>query len=104
MLPIIFSAEFAAIALTCNLLRHDRRDQDCVPAIAIIVGVHFLPLAEVFKFRLYHFVGARSALFEQVSLGDSRFGATSSGFGIEPRNNPLGGVHCPGSAGQSISR
>ncbi|WP_274310279.1 hypothetical protein [Solibacillus daqui] len=89
---IIFAAEGLAIAITiavCNATRHT----ELIPVlIAIIVGVHFIPLAPLFKVRLYYFTGALLCLLAiitllfvpaKVTLGEHQINAFMSvvGFG-----------------------
>ncbi|WP_163103225.1 hypothetical protein [Peribacillus alkalitolerans] len=65
---IIFAAEGLAIAITitvCNATRHT----ELIPVlIAIIVGVHFIPLAPLFQVRLYYFTGALLCLLAIITL------------------------------------
>lgn len=59
---IIFGIEGGLIAL-CSMLLASRGLGFWIPiAIAIIVGVHFLPLAHVFEVPLYYWTGALSVL------------------------------------------
>ncbi|RAS86425.1 DUF7010 family protein [Priestia endophytica] len=89
---IIFVAEVLAIVITiavCNTTRHS----ELIPLIiAIIVGVHFLPLAHLFQVRLYYFTGTLLCLLaimtllfvpEKVTLGEYQINAFMSvvGFG-----------------------
>lgn len=89
---IIFAAEGLAIAITiavCNATRNS----DLIPVIiAIIVGVHFLPLAPLFKVRLYYITGALLCLLAiitwlfvpaKITLADNQINAFMSvvGFG-----------------------
>lgn len=59
---IIFGIEGGLIAL-CSILLESRGLELWIPiAVAIIVGVHFLPLAHVFDVPLYYWTGALSVL------------------------------------------
>ncbi|WP_051251225.1 DUF7010 family protein [Paenibacillus harenae] len=64
---VIFAAEGIAIAIAiaiCNAVRHT----ELIPLIiAIIVGVHFFPLAPLFKVGLYHVTGALLCLLSIVT-------------------------------------
>ncbi|WP_188456913.1 hypothetical protein [Virgibacillus oceani] len=54
---IVFAAEGLAIVVTiavCNIIGHT---EFIPPVIAIIVGVHFLPLANLFQVRIYYLTG-----------------------------------------------
>lgn len=65
---IIFAAEGLAIVIAiavCNATRHT----ELIPIIiAIIVGVHFLPMATLFRVRLYYFTGALLCLIAIITL------------------------------------
>lgn len=54
---LVFMLEFGLIAVAANLLAHYHRMDWILPAIALIVGAHFLPLARVFHYSLYYFTG-----------------------------------------------
>jgi hypothetical protein len=54
---IVFMIEFALIALAANVLGALGRMDWLMFAIALIVGVHFLPLARIFDYRLYYWTG-----------------------------------------------
>lgn len=59
---IIFGTEAGLIAL-CSILLESRGLGLWIPiAVAIIVGVHFLPLAHVFHVPLYYWTGVLSVL------------------------------------------
>jgi len=59
---IIFGVEGGLIALVCALLGRSGLG-DWIPfAVALIVGVHFLPLAQVFEVPLYFWTGALSVI------------------------------------------
>jgi len=59
---IIFGIEGALIGLSCAWLGNHGHG-DWVPiAIALIVGVHFLPLAKLFEVPVYYWTGALSTL------------------------------------------
>ncbi|MFD4490889.1 DUF7010 family protein [Lysinibacillus fusiformis] len=89
---IIFAAEGLAIAITiavCNATRHP----ELIPVvIALIVGVHFFPLAPLFQVRLYYFTGTLLCLLAimtwlcvptKVTLGEHQINTFMSvvGFG-----------------------
>lgn len=64
---IIFAAEGLAIGIAiavCNATQH----VDLIPiVVAIIVGIHFFPLASLFQVRIYHFTGALLCLLAVVA-------------------------------------
>ncbi|WP_245799180.1 DUF7010 family protein [Virgibacillus siamensis] len=65
---IVFAAEFALIiiaAIICNSVGHF---DWFFPVMAIIVGVHFFPLAYLFKVRLYYVTGMLFCLLASVTL------------------------------------
>ena len=55
---IIFAAEFVAIWIAVNFLYHFHGDPYIAPVIALIVGIHFVPLARLFRFPGYYLVAA----------------------------------------------
>ncbi len=63
---IIFGAETVLIVAVANILPAVGLEPLTVPVIAIIVGVHFLPLAGLFKAKVYYLTGIVSVL---VGLG-----------------------------------
>lgn len=89
---VIFAAEGLAIAITIaisNVTRHT----ELIPVIlAIIVGVHFLPLASLFYVKFYYVTGALLCLLAistllflpaKISLGELQINTFMSvvGFG-----------------------
>lgn len=76
--PLIVVIEFVAIALASRLLIQANRDELIPLIIALIVGIHFLPLATIFHVPAYYLTGtimimlaggALIALFFNVTLG-----------------------------------
>jgi len=59
---IIFVAEGVAILLAKNILANIHRDDLFIPTLALIVGLHFFPLAKVFKRRFDYYIGAWTTL------------------------------------------
>ncbi len=59
---IIFGAECGLIALCATLLGRTGLSIWIPIAVAIIVGLHFIPLARVFEVPLYYWTGALSVL------------------------------------------
>jgi hypothetical protein len=55
---LVFGLEGVAIALAVVLLGRSGMGAFVPAVVAIIVGVHFFPLAELFKVRAYHATGA----------------------------------------------
>jgi hypothetical protein len=61
--------EGLAIAVVANLLILNGQRAFVLPAIAIIVGLHFLPLAKLLKVRIYYATAALISLAGLVGLG-----------------------------------
>jgi hypothetical protein len=59
---MVFGIEGGLIGLTSALLAHFGLGDWILVAIALIVGVHFLPLAHVFKVPLYYWTGGLAVL------------------------------------------
>ena len=59
---IIFGAEGGLIALCAALLARVGLSTWIPIAVAVIVGLHFIPLARVFEVPLYYWTGALSVL------------------------------------------
>ncbi len=54
---LVFTAEMALIFLARFLLVRSGTDELILPVIALIVGLHFLPLARIFEFWLFSITG-----------------------------------------------
>ena len=65
---IIFAAEGVGILVAVNVLNNLRLESYVLSAIAAIVGLHFLPLARLYRFSLYYVVGAVIVLDSLISL------------------------------------
>ncbi len=68
MFGIIFGAEIVLIWVTLNILQHFALENYFACAIAVIVGIHFLPLARVFVFRPYYAVAVCMIAVALISL------------------------------------
>lgn len=88
---IIFAAEGLAIAITIAVSNATRHPELIPVIIAIIVGVHFFPLASLFQVRLYYFTGALLCLLAiitwlfipvKVILGEHQTNAFMSVVGL----------------------
>jgi len=55
---IVSIIEFALIFVAVFLFRAIGRPDLILPAVAMIVGLHFIPLATIFNMRAYYFTGA----------------------------------------------
>jgi len=89
---VIFAAEGLAIAITIAINNVTRHTELIPVIIAIIVGVHFLPLASLFHVKLYYVTGALLCLLaistwlflpEKISLGEHQINTFMAviGFG-----------------------
>jgi hypothetical protein len=65
---IVFISEALAIVVASRLLRSTTHDTLIPPVIALIVGVHFLPLASLFRVPVYYVTGALMSLFASVCI------------------------------------
>ena len=54
---IVFAIEIAAIIAALIVLSRFHMEQYMVAAIAVIVGLHFLPLAKIFRVQIYYVMG-----------------------------------------------
>jgi hypothetical protein len=54
----IFAAEIIALNIAAYLLTEHQLDRYLMPAVAIIVGLHFFPLARLFRAPRYQLTGA----------------------------------------------
>lgn len=54
---LVFIAEFGSIAVAANILQALHLSAWILAAIGFIVGVHFIPLARIFKYPLYYWTG-----------------------------------------------
>ena len=88
---VIFAAEGLAIAITIAISNVTRHTELIPVIIAIIVGVHFLPLASLFHVKLYYFTGALLCLLaigtllflpEKISLGEHQIHTFMSVVGL----------------------
>jgi hypothetical protein len=65
---IVFGLEAAAIIAVIILFQLWHWDRYIVAAIAIIVGIHFLPLAKLFRAPLYNFTGVALTVWPLILL------------------------------------
>lgn len=66
---LIVCAEGAAIAAAVAILIRGHQAMYIAPAVAAIVGAHFLPLAALFEERLYYATGALLILMAVATIG-----------------------------------
>lgn len=83
---LIFGLEAAAIAAAVLILNAVHQPQAIVLTVAIIVGLHFLPLARLFRVTLYYVTGVLGCLIGIVGfrIGDQPSRSTFVGvsFGL----------------------
>jgi hypothetical protein len=80
---IVFAAEGLLIAIASVICNAINRFDLFFPIMAIIVGIHFLPLAALFQVKAYYLVGAllcvlalvTFAVPEHISVGDQQITA-----------------------------
>ena len=65
---LVFGLEGVAIALAVILFGRSGMGALVPPVVAIIVGVHFFPLAELFRVRAYHATGAALCVLGAVAF------------------------------------
>ncbi len=68
MFGIIFGAEGLAIFLAVNVLNNLHLEHYVISAVAAIVGLHFLPLARLYRVPMYNVVGTIMTLAAMASL------------------------------------
>ena len=76
---LVFAIELGSIFLAASLLGSAGLEGFIPPVIALIVGLHFLPLAAVFKVRLYYLTGILISLVAAVALVALLVGMTLGG-------------------------
>ena len=81
----IFGAEGVAILIAVNVLANIGKSAFLLPTIGVIVGLHFLPLAKLFQYRLYFWLGIlQVALCLGTALAlRSRVAALNTAVGLE---------------------
>lgn len=65
---IVFIAEGVAILLVKNILVNIHQDELFIPCLALIVGVHFFPLAKVFDRKFDYFIGSFTTLIAIIGI------------------------------------
>jgi len=65
---IVFGTEILLIALANILLSTFQVDRFIPPATALIVGIHFVPLARLFRVPMYYITGALLIMLALVAL------------------------------------
>ena|ERR1700761_5717994 len=65
---IIFGAEGLGIFIAINIVRNIGHDDLTIPVIALVVGLHFYPLAKVFKRKLDYYLATWSTLIAILSI------------------------------------
>lgn len=65
---VVFTVEMGAIALAIWLLVRTGHTALIAPVVAVIVGVHFLPLAALFQARAYYMTGIVMSLLAIICI------------------------------------
>jgi hypothetical protein len=83
---IVNAAQWVLIFIVANLLSHSGHSDWILPAIIFMIGLHFLPLARLFRYRPHYLTGAAlMALaiaypFAAQEGGNSGVGALGAGL------------------------
>jgi hypothetical protein len=79
----VMAFEWVPILLTGVVLGRISHPELILPAIAVIVGVHFIPLAKLFNVPLYYWTGGSFVLIAVVSfaIGDQVLRQAITGLG-----------------------
>jgi hypothetical protein len=65
---IIFGAEGLGIVIAINIVRNLGHNDLTIPVIALVVGLHFYPLAKVFRRKLDYYLATWSTLIAILSI------------------------------------
>jgi hypothetical protein len=65
---IVFGIEFVAIAISSILLSTFQLEVFIAPAIALIVGIHFFPLARLFRVSVFSITGGLLSVLALIAL------------------------------------
>jgi hypothetical protein len=65
---VIFGAEGLLIGAACGILGANGLDKDIVPAIALIVGLHFYPMAAVFRRKFDYLTGTWTSVIAIAAI------------------------------------
>jgi hypothetical protein len=76
---IVFGLEFVLIALASILLSTFQLDRFIAPVIALIVGLHFLPLARLFRISTYYVTGVLLSTLALIAIVALIVGLTIAG-------------------------
>lgn len=76
---IVFGAEMVLIALASILLSHFQLSNFIAPVVALIVGIHFLPLARLFHVPAYYIIGTQLSVLGLVAIAALLLGLQIAG-------------------------
>jgi hypothetical protein len=83
---LITSFEGVGCGIVVALAVHFHRQEMIAPGIALVVGVHFLPLARLLSFRIYYWVGAAIIVCATLAVllfrAEAVTGVAGAGTGI----------------------
>jgi hypothetical protein len=65
---LVFGIEGAAIPFTCVILKLLGLQAYILPAIALIVGLHFYPMAKIFKRKIDYYLGTWACVIAVMSI------------------------------------
>jgi hypothetical protein len=65
---IIFGAEGLLIVVAINIVNHFGHPDLSIPAIALVVGLHFFPLAKVFKRKIDYWLASWTVLIALLGI------------------------------------
>lgn len=65
---ILFGLEGLGILLAKNILMNINHDELFIPFFALVVGLHFFPLAKIFKRTFDYFMGIWTCLFALIGI------------------------------------
>ena len=68
LFAIICTAEGVGIAIAINIVINLHHPELQVPAMALVVGLHFFPLAKLFKRKMDYYLGAWSTLVALTAI------------------------------------
>jgi hypothetical protein len=73
---VVAAIEFVSIAIASILLSRAKHDELIPLVTALIVGIHFFPLAAIFQVPVYYLTGAAISLLAALALIAMYFGRT----------------------------
>lgn len=94
---IIFVTEGLAILVAKNILININMNRLFIPCLALIVGLHFYPLAKLFKRKIHYYVGSWITIISVIGIfmtiyqsTDQNFITAFTGFGCAAGTSIMG--------------